>query len=311
MKQYNQLPQLNGKYFLTDGGMETTFIFHQGIDLPHFASFDLLSTPDGAKILRDYYMDYLKIAKQYQLGFVLESPTWRASSDWGYLMGYNDESLRAINQKAIDELRKIKAENEDENLPIVISGCIGPRGDGYSPSSMMTADEARSYHTDQIRTLSEAGCDMISAFTINYSAEAIGMTLAAAEYRIPIVIGFTVETDGKLPSGETIRKTIETIDRETSDYPVYYMINCAHPAHFQETLRGDSPWKERIMAIRANASKKSHAELDESEHLDAGDKCELAERYTELKALLPNLKVIGGCCGTDHSHIEEICKHWS
>ncbi len=311
MKKYRKnLPQLNGREFLTDGGLETTLIFHQGMELPHFASFDILNDPYGEAILKEYYENYIEIARKHGMGFVLESPTWRASRDWGYLLGYSAESLTEINHKAIAQLEQIRSSFEEEQMPMVVSGCIGPRGDGYLPDKMMSVSEALEYHSEQIRVLGETNADMISAFTINYSNEAIGMALAAMENQMPIVIGFTVETDGKLPSGESLKKAIDLVDKSTGDYPVYYMINCAHPTHFRSVLEIEGKWKNRIMAIRANASKKSHAELDQSDHLDSGDKCELARGYAELRKLLPNLKVIGGCCGTDHTHIEEICRSW-
>ena len=301
---------MNGKTFLTDGGLETTLIFQQGLDLPHFASFDVLTRPNGKEIIEDYLLDYIKIARKRKMGFVLESSTWRASKDWGYKLGFTSDSLDQVNVMAIAQLEDIRSKHEDHDSPMVISGCIGPRGDGYSPSVTMSVEEAKIYHGEQIKTLSLTAADLVSAHTLNYSNEAIGMSLAAKENEIPIVIGFTVETDGKLPSGETLQVALEKVDHATGNYPSYYMINCAHPTHFKGLLKSDRKWKERIMAIRANASSKSHAELDDSEHLDAGDKCALASEYSELRKLLPNLKIIGGCCGTDHTHIEEICAHW-
>ncbi|MCK5370992.1 MAG: homocysteine S-methyltransferase family protein [Cyclobacteriaceae bacterium] len=309
-KYRNNLPQLNGKTFLTDGGLETTLIFHQGLDLPHFASFDVLTRPNGKEIIKDYLLDYIEIARKRKMGFILESPTWRASKDWGYKLGFTRDSLDEVNTVAIAQLEDIRNEHEDHDSPMVISGCIGPRGDGYSASVIMSVVEAQNYHGEQIKTLSLTAADLVSAHTINYSNEAMGMALAAKENEIPIAIGFTVETDSKLPSGETLQEVIEKVDGITDNYPSYYMINCAHPSHFKEVLQKDGLWKNRIMAIRANASIKSHAELDECEHLDAGDSWELAHDYRELKNLLPNLNVIGGCCGTDHTHIEEICEHW-
>ena len=310
-KYRHNLPQLNGKFFITDGGLETTLIYHLGMDLPHFASFDLLSSAYGQSVLKGYYEDYLKIAVKRKMGFVLESATWRASRDWGYLMGYTRESLAKLNHKAIEQLEQLRREYETHDLPIVVSGCMGPRGDGYQVENRMNAAEAKIYHEEQIKTLSMTSADLITAFTLNYINEAWGMTLAAMENNIPIVVGFTVETNGKLPSGESLQEAIETIDMETGGYPSYYMINCAHPSHFAAELRHGQPWKKRIMAIRANASKKSHAELDGSEVLDAGDKCELAIDYQELRKILPNLKVVGGCCGTDLTHVEEICMLWT
>jgi S-methylmethionine-dependent homocysteine/selenocysteine methylase len=309
-KYRNNLPQLNGKSFLSDGGLETTLIFHLGMDLPHFASFNILNDPYGERVMRDYIESYLTIARKHQMGFILESPTWRANKDWGYLLGYNQDALAEINKKSIAQLEQIRNEFEDEDCPMVISGCVGPRGDGYKSETKMSVAQAKTYHKEQIRTFADTAADMVTCFTINYINEALGIALAAKEHRMPVVIGFTLETDGKLPSGESLQEAIETIDNATSGYPTYYMINCAHPSHFMHELDGRGSWKERIMAIRANASKKSHAELDESEHLDVGDKCELAHDYLVLRQLLPNLNVIGGCCGTDHTHIEEICHHW-
>lgn len=307
----NSLPQLNGKDFLTDGGLETTLIYHLGIELPHFASFDILSDHFGGDLLKGYYEDYLEIAKKHKMGFILETPTWRASSDWGYLMGYDAESLANVNKTSVKLLEELRQKYEHVDFPIVVSGCLGPRGDGYVVESKMTSERARVYHSQQIRTFSETSTDLITAFTINYMDEALGIVQAAQDYSMPVVIGFTVELDGKLPSGETLADAINEIDRITGNYPAYYMINCAHPDHFENTLQDQGRWKERIMAVRANASKKSHAELDVCEHLDAGDSCELAHNYLELRRLLPNLKVIGGCCGTDHTHIDEICVHWN
>ena len=203
----------------------------------------------------------------------------------------------------------IKAEYEDEDTPIIVSGCIGPRGDGYVVRDLMTEEEACDYHTAQIQCFKDAGADIVTSYTINYVAEGLGIALAARKVGIPVAIGFTLEIDGHLPSGTSLKEAIEKIDQETGDYPDYYMINCAHPSHFTDQLQAGGTWKNRIMAIRANASCKSHAELDESEHLEAGDKVELAQRYKDLQEILPNLRVVGGCCGTDHTHIAEICKH--
>ena len=309
MNQFKSIVnQLKEHPFLTDGGLETTLIFQQGIDLPHFAAFDLLSYEEGKMILRNYYLEYIRIAKKYKVGFMLESPTWRANFDWGYKLGYSHDSLNRINRIAIEELHQIKNEFETESTKMLISGCVGPRGDGYTPSSQMKISEAEIYHSPQIQTFKKAKADLVSAITMNYVEEALGITTAAKNVKIPVVISFTVETDGNLPSGQSLKSAINQVDSATGSYPIYYMINCAHPSHFNNILERGEGWIKRIHGIRANASKKSHAELDESEHLDRGDKHELAERYQELKILLPNLKVFGGCCGTDHTHVEEMCK---
>ena len=304
MKTANQL--LKDGYYLTDGGLETTLIFHEGIELKHFAAFELLNEPGGTEVLTKYYQKYLELAARFNTNFILDAPTWRANPDWGYKLGYSPKEISEINKTAIKFLHAVKSQEEYSQLQILISGAIGPRGDCYVATSRMTPEVAKDYHTEQIRAFAEAGADMVTAYTLNYSDEAIGVVLAAKSLNIPVVISFTLETDGKLPDGETLKDAIEITDAETDRYTSYYMINCAHPDHFKTILNTDSDWKNRIYGIRANASTKSHKELDESETLDAGDKCKLAEGYSKLSQLLPNLRVIGGCCGTDHTHIEEI-----
>ncbi len=306
-KYRNNLPQLNGNTFLTDGGIETTLIFHNGFDLPEFAAFVLLENDEGQQAISNYYHQYVSIAKQHKVGFILESPTWRSSPDWGEKLGYSNGSLANINRASIQMLQDIRDEHETKETKMVISGCIGPRGDGYDVGAKMTAAEAEQYHPTQIKTFSQTEADMVTALTMTYAEEAIGVARAAKSAGIPVVISFTVETDGKLPSGQTLKDAIETVDKATDAAPVYYMINCAHPTHFDDTLATDEPWTQRIGALRANASTKSHAELDEAEELDDGNPVEFGSQYKELREKLSNLKVLGGCCGTDHRHVAEIC----
>lgn len=307
MPQYrNQLPQLNGKQFLTDGGLETTLVFHDGIELPCFAAFDLLKDETGYERLRHYFENYVTIARNKGLGFVLEAPTWRANADWGAKLGYNAATLAEANRQAIVLLRELRAEYEAPVSPMVISGNLGPRGDGYQANTRMDAEEARAYHAPQVETFADTDADMVSAFTLNYVEEAIGIIQAARDAAVPVAISFTVETDGCLPSGDKLAEAIARTDQETDGYAAYYMINCAHPTHFAHVLREDGAWRERIRGLRANASKRSHAELDESTDLDAGNAEELGQHYREVRALLPNLTVLGGCCGTDHQHVGAI-----
>ena len=307
-KYRNDLPQLSDGIFLTDGGIETTLIFHEGLELPDFAAFHLLKDKEGYEALRKYFRTYAALAKRYEVGFILESPTWRANPDWGRKLGYSESALADVNGKAIELLYDIRKEFENEKTQMVISGCIGPRGDGYNPTNVMSAEEAQQYHAAQIQTFSEMGADMVTAITMNYVEEAIGIVRAAKSVGMPVAISFTVETDGKLPTGQTLKDAIESVDEATSKAPAYYMVNCAHPTHFEGVLAADESWSERIRGLRANASTKSHAELNESAELDEGNPVELGRQHRELLSKLKNLKVLGGCCGTDHRHVEEICK---
>lgn len=306
-KYRSNLPQMKGGTFLSDGGMETTLIFHEGTDLPHFASFVLLSTPEGRRQLKDYYTKYLEIACERGVGFILDSATWRANPDWAEKLGYDADALDAINRAAIELLVELRNAFETPSTKCVVSGAIGPRGDGYK-ADRMTADEAEAYHSGQIRTFAGTEADMVAAYTLTNVDEAIGIARSAKAQGMPCAISFTVETDGRLVTGPTIREAIEATDRATGSSAVYYMINCAHPSHFAGELRSGGEWMKRILGIRANASAKSHAELDNSEALDAGDPQDLGKRYAALMRTLPSLKILGGCCGTDHRHVSAMCE---
>ncbi|HET6409744.1 MAG TPA: homocysteine S-methyltransferase family protein [Chthoniobacteraceae bacterium] len=302
------LPHLTDRPYVTDGGLETTLVFHENIDLPCFAAFDLLRTPAGRETLREYYRTYANFAREFRVGFILESPTWRANPDWAQKLGYTKAGLVDANRNAIALMHEVRAEFETPETPVVVSGCLGPRGDGYQPSALMSAREAAAYHRPQIRTYRDEGVDLVTAFTLNYAEEAIGIADAAADLGIPAVISFTTETDGKLPTGQGLGEAIEAVDAAASQMPAYYMINCAHPTHLRDALPTGAPWLKRIRGLRANASCRSHAELDESPDLDSGNPQELAGQYRQLRRKLTNLQILGGCCGTDHRHVEAICQ---
>jgi S-methylmethionine-dependent homocysteine/selenocysteine methylase len=302
------LPQLSGGLFLTDGGLETTLIFHDGVELPHFASFTLLDSAKGVARLSDYYRRYAEIALAAELGFVFEGASWRANRDWGAKLGYSPAALADVNRRSIALMAELRNELETPTSPMVISGNIGPRGDGYDPGRKMSAAAAEAYHAEQIGTFAETEADMVAAFTMNYVEEAIGAARAAAAANIPAAIAFTVETDGRLPTGQPLKDAVEEVDEATGGAPAYFMINCAHPTHFGSVLASGEPWARRIRGIRANASRRSHAELDGATDLDAGDPAELGRDYRELMRKLPGINVVGGCCGTDHRHVEAICR---
>ena len=309
MSTSRPLPHQTDRLFLTDGGIETTLVFQEKIDLPCFAAFILLKHADGRRHLERYYRRYIDLAQRYGTGFVLESPTWRANPDWARKLGYSAAELADANREALRLMHGLRAEFERPTTPILISGCLGPRGDGYKPGALMSAAGAAAYHAPQIRTYVEAGADLVTGVTMNYVGEAVGICNAAAAHGVPAVISFTTETDGRLPTGQTLGEAIETVDATATVPPAYYMINCAHPSHFEHALPADAAWLGRIRGLRANASRRSHAELDESTDLDSGNPAELGADYRRLHDRLPNLQVIGGCCGTDHRHVESMCLH--
>ncbi len=301
-----QLPQTAGGLFLTDGGIETTLIFHDGFDLPYFAAFTLLNDDKGMRALRRYFARHASVARKNGVGFILESATWRASRDWAGKLGWSMADLEDANRKAIALLRDVKAEFETPSSKMVISGCIGPRGDGYDPGAVMSADEAQAYHSQQVRIFADEKVDMVSAITMTNVNEALGIVRAAEDAGLPVVISFTVETDGNLPTGQSLGAAISAVDRATGNGPAYYMVNCAHPTHYESCLLSGEPWVERIGGMRANASRLSHAELDNAKELDDGNPAEFGRQFADIRARLKHINVLGGCCGTDHRHIEQI-----
>jgi S-methylmethionine-dependent homocysteine/selenocysteine methylase len=299
------LPQLGEGLFLTDGGIETYLIFHRDLDLPEFAAFDLLADERGREELRDYYRPFLELADRSGTGFILESPTWRANRRWGGAIGYDEAAIEEANRDAIALMEELREAAPGVGT-IVISGSIGPHDDAYSPDETLDVAAARDHHSLQVDALAATEADMVSAMTMTYAEEAIGIAQAAAAAGIPAAISFTVETDGRLPSGQELGAAIEQVDADPETDVAYFMVNCAHPTHFDSVLTAGDRRLERLRGVRANASRMSHAELDEATELDDGDPDDLAGRYVELRASLPAVNVLGGCCGTDIRHLERI-----
>lgn len=291
---------------LTDTGLETLLVFQHGLDLPDFASFPLLDDPDGRELLAEYYRDHLRIAAEVGAAIVLETPTWRASPDWGTRLGYDGAALDRVNQDAVAFVRGVASEFAE--VAVTVSGNLGPRGDAYEPEDIPTVDDAQRYHQAQIGSFAAAGADRITVLTITHAAEAVGIVRAAVAEQIPVVVSFTTETDGRLPSGQGLLEAVAEVDAATDASALFYGINCAHPDHFSPALRSDDPRTARIQLLRANASRMSHAELDEADELDDGDPDELASQYRALLAAHPHLQVLGGCCGTDPRHLHAISR---
>lgn len=298
-----KLPQFD-RLFLTDAGLESDMIFNHGIELTCFSSLNLLRSEEGRAALDRYFRDFIDLARESGTGLILETATWRASADWAEPLGLSQDELDRLNREAVTSLLRLRDESAD--VPIVVSGCIGPRGDGYDPGRIMSRDEAADYHARQARTLAEAGADMLCALTMTNINEAIGIARAAGWAGLPVAISFTVETDGRLPTGDRLEDAIAAVDETTGSNPAYYGINCAHPTHFAATLTSGGAAIRRVKALRANASKCSHEELEAMTTLDDGNPAELGAEFRALLDRLPHLTVLGGCCGTDIRHIRAI-----
>jgi homocysteine S-methyltransferase len=301
----SNFPNIEAELFLAYVGMETDLLFKRGIDLPGFASYPLLETQKGRAVLKEYFSEMIALGREKGVGIILESPTWVANRDRGAAIGYAPGKIMQLNQQAVALMSEVRSEQGD--VPTVISANLGPRDDAYAPRDQMSADEAERYHSEQISALAETDVDVVSGYTLAYSAEAIGIVRAAKRFGLPVVVSFTVETDGKLPTGATLETAISEVDDATDGYTAYFMINCAHPDHFEQVL-AEGPWMQRIKGIVANASRCSHAELDEAEQLDDGNPDELGNQLSQIRRQFPHIRVLGGCCGTDMRHMKRIAE---
>ena len=304
----SQLPQLSGDLFLMDAGIETDIIFNRGIEIPEFAAHTLLAEPAGRQVVTDYFQGFFDLAAESGAGLILNSQTWKAHPHWAKDLGASEEDLQEANRDAIAFIADLRDKATANTNPIVLDGIIGPRGDAYAPEARIAAQEAEAYHAQQIGWLAETDVDMVTALTFTQSDEAIGVVRAATAAGLPVVISFTVETDGNLPTGQSLASAVTDVDEATDGAAAYFMVNCAHPDHFFHVF-GDDDWTHRIRGIRCNASRMSHAELDNSEVLDDGDPIELGRQYRSLKEQMPWLNVFGGCCGSDLRHVSEIVRN--
>lgn len=299
------LPQLQGDPFLTDAGCETDIIFNRGVEIREFAAHTLLEDDAGREVLADYYRGFLSLAAEVGAGMVLDTPTWKAHAHWASDLGVEPGQLEQANRDAVAFSRSLRDERPTSGPPVVVNGLIGPRGDAYAPEHLLAVEEARRYHAVQVGWLADAGVDMVTALTFTQSDEAVGVVLAAADAGVPVVVSFTVETDGRLPTGESLGSAIDAVDAATQGAAAYFMVNCAHPDHLVGAVDGGR-WTERVRGLRCNASRLSHAELDAAEVLDDGDPVEFAQGYLALTEVLPSVTVFGGCCGSDLRHVTAV-----
>ncbi len=307
MTAIDRLLSSAGRPFVADAGLETAMIFHDGFDLPHFASFVLLETDAGRAALVRWFDGFADLARSSDTGLFLDTATWRANMGWAPALGLDEAGIGAVNRRAAAFATDLRDRYAATGLPVVVNGAVGPSGDGYSPAAMLTPEAAEALHRPQVRALAQGGVDMVSAITMTHTGEAIGIARAAAAEGVPVAISFTVETDGRLPSGQGLHEALSEVETETGGAALFYMVNCAHPTHFAREIGG--PMLARIGGIRANASRLSHAELDAATELDDGDPVEFGHLYGAFARYLPNLRVVGGCCGTDHRHVAAACGH--
>lgn len=302
------VPEPGGRTFLTEGGIETYMQYKKGHELRHFCLFELMNDERAMADLHTYHVRLIEVALKHKVGAVLDGVHYRTSRDWGRLLGYSPQALADIVIRGIEFYKELAREYETADSPMPVSGVVGPRGDAYDIGRIMAPDEAEDYHSEQIATMKAAGADFVTALTFSQVEEAIGVTRAAIAHDIPVVISFSVNKDGHLKTGAPLGEAIASVDRATGNAPRYYMVNCAHPVDFAPAFKAPGAWVKRLCGLRANASSLDHGTLCQLGHLEEGNPVELGRQMADMAARFSHINVWGGCCGTDHVHIDEIAK---
>ncbi len=309
MNTYKAFPtQRDGHLYMCEGGTETEFMYKHGFELPHFATFPLLENPKAASVMRDMYRSYLDVTASHGMSAIMGGLDYRASPDWGALLGYSPEGLAEANLNALDFLRNIANEYVGQLPEILINGMIGPRGDAYEANRTITENEAEDYHSVQLNTLKEAEVDLVLAMTFNNIPESIGVARAAAKVGLPLAISLSLDSSSRLNTGPSLAEAITTIDRSTNGSPDFYMVNCVHPIEYEPALESGD-WIKRVRGIRPNASKMDKMSLCSLGHLESGDPVELGQQMGDLARRYPHMDIWGGCCGTWEVHLDEIAKN--
>ncbi|WP_242521620.1 homocysteine S-methyltransferase family protein [Motiliproteus sp. SC1-56] len=291
---------------MTEGGTETEIMYKFGFELPHFAMFPLLDNPKAVSALNGMYQRYLDTAAKHGFNALVGGLDYRASPDWGSLLGYSNTGLAEMQLRAIEFLRDVAKPYQGQIADIQIVGVVGPRGDAYALNKTISAQEAEAYHSTQLETLQQADVDLVWAATFNNVPEAVGVSRAAARCQLPLCMSFTLDSNHRLKSGPTLKQAIETVDLKAGDRrPDFYGINCSHPLEFSPAIE-QAAWFERVRCLRPNAAMMDKISLCKLGHLEDGDPQDLGEQMGELARRFPHIDIWGGCCGTWERHLEQI-----
>lgn len=266
------------------------------------AMASLISHSAGQAALRDLWMEYIAIAGKYALPFLATTPTRRANKERVAQAGCGSSVI-------LDNVSFLRRIQKESGIEMYVGGLMGCKGDAYTGEGALSSHEARAFHQWQAELFREAGADFLYAGIMPVLGEAAGMAQAMAETGLPYIISFTIQRDGRLIDGTTITGAIEYIDSLSGPKPVCYMTNCVHPKIVYDAL--SQPFnrneivKSRFLGIQANTSPLSYAELDGSPDLISSEPEEFAEEMIKLRSI-SNMKLFGGCCGTDHRHMEQV-----
>lgn len=292
--------------FVAGWGTETWLQYVDGFELRHFCAFELLDDPKGYDCIADYTDKVAAAAASNGFGAIIDGIHYRASPDWGDLIGYSRDALRDVNRRGIELYREIAGRYETDETPMLVGAAIGPRGDAYETGHKMDMAEAEDYHAQQIDMLKDAGADLVTAATFSSPTEAAGLVRAAAAAGVPVAVSF-IAKGGKLSGGETLSEAIGMVDDATDGAALHFTINCTHPTEFEAGL-SDGAWTRRLGGFLPNAVAMELLSLCRLGHLEDGDPVELGGQMADLARRFPHARIWGGCCGTDARHIAEIAR---
>lgn len=270
----------------------------------HVVNSALIYDKSGRAALEAIYRQYLDIGQRYQLPLLLSTPTWRAGRERIAAAGLAGRDVNGDNSRFLAELRDSYG---DYARQVAICGLMSCRGDAYKPAEAMSANAAGDFHSWQANALAAAGVDFLLAATLPALSEAIGLARAQAATGLPYLISFVARPEGTLLDGTPLDTAIATIDVAITPRPLAYLINCTHASIFRSALlneRNSSPLvRARIIGLLANTAALSPDELDESAELVEEAPEVFGNSVAALRDEL-NMKVLGGCCGTDERHID-------
>jgi homocysteine S-methyltransferase len=293
---------------LTEGAVIERLHRDPSIELdPHILNAGLIHENKGRRALEKIYRNYIGVGLKYNLPILLAAPTWRANPDRIEASGCRGHEK--INADCVRFLQSIRNTYDDYSKLMFIGGLMACRGDAYRPEEALTEPDAADFHKPQAAMLAESGVDYLMAATLPAVSEARGMAKTLSDLRIPYVISFVIRPDGTLLDGTPLHRAIDQIDSTTEHPPFFYLINCVHPSVFARGLGRETEIsksiRKRVLGLQANTSSRSPEELDGLEQLDGSDPDKFAEEMLDLHHQF-GIKVIGGCCGTDHRHIHAI-----
>lgn len=260
----------------------------------------------GKSLLEKIYREYLDIAESSDFPIMLLTPTWRTNKE---RTKNSNVDMKTINSNAFLFVDIVRKSYGDFSEKIFIGGLTGCKGDAYKPEEALSENEAYHFHKEQMQILADAGVDFLFASTLPALTEAIGIAKAMSETKKDYVISFVIRDNGKLLDGTLLTDAIKIIDVSVSTPPLFYLTNCIHPDVLHKSFLNlkdeDDILRKRLFGIQANASSKSPEELDTLENLDADSPANWARGMVDLNKKF-NLKILGGCCGTDARFISSV-----